>query len=108
MHSISATSRRIPVSAYIVFTRTKTLDQKELEIYWAGIRDTMKGHPIEVLVAYGKYEVLEGGPIEGMVIAKFPNVKAAKDWYYSEAYQDVARHRKNGAIYHGLIVEGVS
>jgi uncharacterized protein (DUF1330 family) len=26
----------------------------------------------------------------------------------SEAYQNVAKHRKHGAIYHGLIVEGVS
>jgi uncharacterized protein (DUF1330 family) len=39
---------------------------------------------------------------------KFPSVKAAKDWIYSEAYQNVAKHRKHGAIYHGLIVEGVS
>jgi hypothetical protein len=31
------------MSAYIVFTRTKTLDQKELETYWAGIKATMKG-----------------------------------------------------------------
>jgi uncharacterized protein (DUF1330 family) len=91
--------------AYVVFTRTKTIDQKELEEYWAGIRATMKGHPIEVLVAYGKHEVLEGDPIEGIVIAKFPNVKAAKDWYFSEAYQSVAQHRKRGAIYHGLVVE---
>ena len=96
------------MSAYIVFTRTKTIDQKELETYWAGIRATTKGHPIEVLVAYGKHEVLEGDPIEGIVIAKFPDVKAAKDWYYSEAYQSVAQHRKQGATYNGLIVEGVN
>ena len=96
------------MSAYVVFTRTKTIDQKELEKYWTGIQGTMKRHPIEVLVAYGKHEVLEGDPIEGIVIAKFPNAKAAKDWYYSEAYQRVAKHRKDGAIYHGLIVEGVS
>src|SRR5579864_5022104 len=100
--------RRTIMSAYIVFTRTKTLDQKELETYWAGIRATIKGHPIEVLVAYGKHEVLEGDPIEGIVIAKFPTVKAARDWYYSEAYQSVAQHRKRGAIYRGVIVEGVS
>jgi uncharacterized protein (DUF1330 family) len=86
----------------------KVVKTKELEKYWTGIQATMKGHPIEVLVAYGKHEVLEGDPIEGIVIAKFPNVKAAKDWYYSEAYQSVAKHRKDGAIYHGLIVEGVS
>ena len=96
------------MSAYVVFTRTKTIDQKELETYWAGIKATMEGHPIEVLVAYGKHEVLEGDPIEGIVIAKFPNVKAAKDCYYSEARQRVAKHRKEGALYHGLIVEGVS
>ncbi len=96
------------MSAYVVFTRTKTIDQKELETYWAGIRETTKGHPIEVLVAYGKHEVLEGDPIEGIVIAKFPDVKSAKEWYFSEAYQSVAQHRKQGAVYHGLIVEGVS
>ena len=69
---------------------------------------TMKGHPIEGLVAHGKHEVLEGDPIEGIVIAKFPNAKAAKDWYHSEAYQSVAKHRRHGATYYGLIVEGVS
>jgi len=67
--------RRTIMSAYIVFIRTKTLDQKELETYWAGIQSTTKGHPIEVLVAYGKHEVLEGDPIEGIVIAKFPTVR---------------------------------
>jgi uncharacterized protein (DUF1330 family) len=96
------------MSAYIVFTRTKTLDQKQLEAYWAGMKDTMKGHPIEVLVAYGAHEVLEGDPIEGIVIAKFQTVKAAKDWYRSEAYQIVAKHRRKGAIYQGLVVEGIA
>jgi uncharacterized protein (DUF1330 family) len=94
--------------AYLVFTRTKTIDQEELKKYWAGIKATMEGHPIEVLVAYGNFELLEGDPIEGIVIAKFPDVKAAKNWYLSEAYQRVAKHRKDGAVYQGLIVEGVS
>jgi len=62
------------MSAYIVFTRTKTIDQKELDKYRAGIKATIKGHPIEVLAADGKHEVLEGNPIEGMVIVKFPSV----------------------------------
>src|SRR5579862_3975424 len=96
------------MSAYVVFTRTKTIDQKELEKYRTGIKATMKDHPIEVLVADGKHEVLEDDPIEGMVIAKLLSVKIAKDWIYSDAYQDVAKHRKRGAIYHGLIIEGVS
>jgi uncharacterized protein (DUF1330 family) len=105
---IDESSRRTIMSAYAVSTRTKTIDHKELEKYWTGIQATMKGHSIEVLVAYGKHEVLEGNPIEGIVIAKFPNVKAAKDWYYSEAYQTVAKYRRRGTICHGLVVEGVS
>jgi uncharacterized protein (DUF1330 family) len=100
--------RRTIMSAYIIFTRTRTPDKKELETYWAGIKATMKEHPIDVLVAYGKHEVLEGDPIEGIVIAKFPTVKAAKDWYCGEAYQSVAKHRKKGAIYQGVIVGGVT
>ena len=52
------------MSAYVVFTRTKTVDQKEAEEYWTEIQATMKGHPIELPVAYGKHKVLEGGPIE--------------------------------------------
>ena len=84
------------MSAYVVFTRTKTIDQKELEKYRTGIKGTMKDHPIEVLVADGKHEVLEGDPIEGMVIVEFPSVKAAKDWIYCEAYQNVARTANTG------------
>ncbi len=46
--------------------------------------------------------------MEGIVIAKFPDAKSARDWYNSEAYQSVAKHRQKGAIYQGLIVEGVA
>ncbi len=66
------------MSAYVVFTRTKTIDQKELEKYWTGIKATMKDHPIEVLVAYGKHEVLEGDPIEGIGHCEIPERKSRK------------------------------
>jgi uncharacterized protein (DUF1330 family) len=100
--------KRKTMSAYAVFTRIKTLDQKELEMYWAMIKETMEGHPIEVLVPYGKFEVLEGNEIEGIVIAKFPNMEDAKKWYYSESYQNAAKHRQKGAIYSGILVEGIA
>lgn len=93
---------------YIVFTRIKTIDRKELELYWASVEATMKGHPMEVLVAYGEHEVLEGDSIEGVVIAKFPSKETAKNWYHSDAYQKVASHRKSGAIYQGVLVEGIT
>lgn len=92
---------------YIVFTRIKTIDQKELELYWASVQSTMEGHPMEVLVAYGNYEVLEGDSIEGIVIVKFPSKETARNWYFSDSYQRVAHHRKCGAIYQGILVDGI-
>ncbi len=95
------------MSAYIIFTRVQTLDQDALEHYWSLIRETMKGHPIEVLVPYGNFEVLEGPMIEGIVVAKFPDMAKAKKWYESDAYQNAAIYRQQGAIYHGILVEGI-
>ena len=95
------------MSAYLIFIRNETFNAKELEIYWSQIEATMKGHEVKVLVAYGKFEVLEGVPIEGVVVAEFPSREAAKDWYESPAYKEVREHRFKGAAYQGILVEGV-
>jgi uncharacterized protein (DUF1330 family) len=65
--------------AYVVFMREKTLDQSELEAYWASVEATMDGRPLKVLAAYGKHQTLEGPEVEGVVIAEFPTL----DWYES-------------------------
>lgn len=95
------------MSAYVVFMREQTLDQSELEAYWAEVAATMEGRPLKVLAAYGKHVTLEGPEVEGVVIAEFPTLEEARDWYDSPAYQQAARHRHRGAVYRGLIVEGV-
>jgi uncharacterized protein (DUF1330 family) len=95
------------MSAYLVFIREKTLDAGELEIYWSKIRATFVGHEVKVLASYGRHEDLEGSPTEGTVIAEFPSMEAAKAWYDSPAYHEVREHRFRGAIYRGLLVEGV-
>ena len=95
------------MSAFLVFIREKTLDQSELKTYWAKIRATMEGHPIKVLAAYGRHVTLEGPDVEGVVIAEFLSVEEARAFYDSPAYQDAAQHRLRGAVYRGLIVEGV-
>jgi uncharacterized protein (DUF1330 family) len=95
------------MSAYLVFIRKKTLDEAELKIYWDKIKGTFAGHQVKVLVGYGRHEVLEGEPVEGVVIAEFPTFEAAKVWYDSPAYQAIRPHRLKGAIYDGLVVQGV-
>jgi len=95
------------MSAYVVFMREKTIDQSELEAYWAKVAATMEGVPLKVLAAYGRHETLEGPDVEGVVIAEFPTLEEAHTWYNSPGYQEAAKHRQRGAVYRGLIVEGV-
>jgi uncharacterized protein (DUF1330 family) len=92
--------------AYIVFIREQTLDKSELEAYQSKAPQTLDGHPIRVLAAYGHHVTLEGPNVEGIVIAEFPSLEEARTWYDSPAYQEAAQHRFRGAVYRGLIVEG--
>lgn len=94
--------------AYIVFTREKTLDRAELEAYWKEAPASFEGHSIKVLSAYGPHEVWEGDSIEGIVIAEFPSMEAARAWYHSPAYQKAREHRTKGAVYRGILVEGTT
>lgn len=95
------------MAAYIVFMREKTLDYSELETYWEKAPATLAGQPIKVLAAYGRHVTLEGPDVEGVVLAEFPTIEAARAWYDSPAYQEAAQHRHRGAVYRGIIVEGV-
>jgi len=95
------------MSAYIIFIREKTLDKSELEQYWAKIGATFAGHPITVLTANSKPVVLMGPEVEAAVIAEFPGIADAEKWYRSDAYQAAAVHSYNGAVYTGIIVEGI-
>jgi uncharacterized protein (DUF1330 family) len=93
--------------ALIVFTQEQTLDPGEHETYRANVRMTLVGHQVTARAAYGTLEVLEGSPIEGAVVLEFPTMEAARDWYRSPAYQEVAKHRFRGARYRAFIVQGV-
>jgi uncharacterized protein (DUF1330 family) len=95
------------MSAYIILTREKTLDQAELNIYFDKVRATFEGHQVKLLVGYGRHEVLEGDATEGVVIAEFPSFDAAKAWYDSPAYKLARAHRFKGAVYRGILAEGI-
>jgi uncharacterized protein (DUF1330 family) len=95
------------MSTYIVFTRESTRDASELEMYSQKVGSTLDGHPVTVLAAYGRHEVLEGPEVEGVVILEFPSFEEAKAWYGSPAYREVREHRFRGSDYRALIVEGV-
>ena len=93
--------------AYVVFTREKTLNKAELDTYAPMARAARAGHRLTPRAAYGHHEVLEGPPVEGVVILEFPTFEEAKAWYNSPAYREAREHRFKGAEYRGVIVEGV-
>jgi len=95
------------MAAYLVFTRDKTLDERELAIYTKDAPATLAGHEVKALAFYGLHEDLEGPSTEGIVILEFPTAEAAKAWYNSPAYVQVREHRFKGAIFRVALVEGV-
>ncbi|MCK0115982.1 uncharacterized protein (DUF1330 family) [Isoptericola sp. CG 20/1183] len=95
------------MSAYIVFQRESTHDQQALDRYAQRADGTFDGHDVQALVDYGTYEVLEGPPIEGVVVLRFPDAAAARGWYRGEQYQEVVQDRFQGATYRAVLVDGV-
>lgn len=95
------------MAAYLVFTRTVTKDQSEMDIYNSTVGASFAGHSPTPLAAYGAQEVLEGPEHEGIVILSFPDREKAFAWYDSPAYREARAHRFNGADYQVTLVEGV-
>jgi uncharacterized protein (DUF1330 family) len=95
------------MSTYLVFTRDKTLNQAEMDIYSKDVPATFAGHDFKILALYGAYEDLEGESKEGTVILEFPSSDAAKAWYDGPAYKKVREHRFKGANYRCTLVQGV-
>jgi len=95
------------MSAYIVFTREKTIDQGEMDVYAKEAQASVAGHELKALAFYGAHEDLEGPPTEGTVIFQFSSRAAAKAWYDSPLYRKAREHRFKGATYRVILVEGV-
>ncbi len=95
------------MSAYLVFTREKMLNQEEMAAYSKDVPETLAGHDARILALYGGHEDLEGTATEGTVIIEFPSGEAARAWYDGPAYRAVREHRFKGAIYRVTLVQGV-
>lgn len=94
------------MSAYIVFIKEREHDAAAMATYSQAVAATMAGHTLKPLAVYGKIESLEGPPVEGAVIIEFPDSDAARAWYRSDAYQEVRKHRFQGADYRAFIIAG--
>src|ERR1700691_6731588 len=74
---------------YMVYVCHSVSDRAQLEKYWASIAPTLQGHSVKYLAAYTPFEVLEGEKVEGVFVAEWPSMEAAKAWYDSPGYQAI-------------------
>src|SRR6267154_1694385 len=88
----------VPQKANTALNRYGTVDE---------VPATVAGQEVKILARYGAHEDLEGAPTEGTIILEFPSASAAKAWYSSPGYQQVAQHRFKGADYRVSLVAGV-
>ena len=58
-------------------------------------------------LAYGgSVETVEGEAPEAVVLVEFPTMEAARNWYFSPAYQAAREYRLKGAAYRVMFLEG--
>jgi uncharacterized protein (DUF1330 family) len=96
------------MAAYVVlFRESPVRNPAEMEKYRekSAKHDASK-YGLKPLVVYGKQIPLEGTPPDAVIVLEFPSIDAAKQWYYSDVYQDAVKHRLAAADYRGVIVEG--
>jgi uncharacterized protein (DUF1330 family) len=94
------------MTVFMVFEREKTTNPNELALYGQKVGAARGNHAMTALAYNGTLDVLEGGPIEGVVILSFPTAEEARAWYDSPAYQTALAHRKAGSDHRVFIVEG--
>ncbi|MCW3475382.1 DUF1330 domain-containing protein [Rhodovastum sp. RN2-1] len=93
--------------AYVIFTREKTRNPAQLEVYKEKVPAAFAGHAVTFRARHCRFEVPEGPAAEDVLMLEFPSFEAAKEWYAGPAYQDASSHRFQGADYRCIIVEGL-
>jgi uncharacterized protein (DUF1330 family) len=97
------------MAVYALFIREGAVrDPAAMEAYSATARSARNPDvQMTPMIAYGKIHPLEGEPADGVVVLQFPDMDAAKAWYFSDGYQAAIPHRQKGADYRVMFVEGV-
>lgn len=95
------------MSVYAIFIRERIRNPSEFAVYAEMATPLLQTLDAEILVAYGPQQALEGPAFEGMEIAEFPSMQAARAFFDSPDYQAAARHRFLGADYRAILVEGL-
>jgi uncharacterized protein (DUF1330 family) len=92
--------------AYFIVFRDEMKNAEEYAAYGQKAGASFAGHEFKILTANGPVTPIEGEAPDGVVVVEFPTVQAAKDWYYSPAYQAAVGQRLAATSGRAVIVEG--
>lgn len=96
------------MSAYVVVLVESISDPAALKEYRRLGGPTLQQYGAKPRVLNGQFEVLEGKPLQGVVVLEFDSMEQAKTWYNSPEYQEAIQHRLKAAKCQTVIVQGVS
>ncbi|MET0987485.1 MAG: DUF1330 domain-containing protein [Steroidobacteraceae bacterium] len=95
------------MSAYVVVLVESIKDPAALKEYRRIGGPTLQQFNAKPRVLNGPFEVLEGKPLQGVVVLEFDTMEQAKAWYNSPAYQEAVQHRFKAATCQAVLVQGV-
>jgi uncharacterized protein (DUF1330 family) len=91
----------------IVFREGPVRDEAAMAEYARKALPSVADFAATPRIVYGAVHALEGAAPDGVVMLEFPTVEEARAWYACPAYQDALPHRKAGADWRVVIVEGL-
>jgi uncharacterized protein (DUF1330 family) len=95
------------VTAYVVVDVEST-DEAKAARYRELSGPSIERHGGRFLVRGGAMTVLEGAWVPNrVVIAEFPSVEVARQWYESDDYRQARRVREGAGTWNMVLVEGV-
>ena len=94
------------MSAFLIAFVKRVHDRKRLEEYWSKVGPTFEGTGAKPVSVYTPFELVEGqGPVAAHVLIEFPDVGAARAWYFGKPYQAIKALRDGAADLDIVIAE---
>lgn len=94
------------MSVYLIVNDSVT-NADSLRAYFSAVGDTLKDRDIDVLVSTRDAETIEGEPAgPRVVLMRFPDRAAFRDWYDSIEYQAIIGMRLDGTDGFAVLADG--
>ena len=94
--------------AHYIIAEITIVDREEYSKYEQGFMEIFSQYNGKMLAVDENVHLLEGEwPATRTVIVEFPNKEDALDWYSSEPYQQLAKHRFAASEGNLIIVKGL-